>query len=150
MKKKLVLFFVLIGLTQVYGQNVDYNDSGGYLAGGYDVVAYFNKSPKKGKNKFSIKHNGTKLKFASQKNLKTFTANPKKYLPQYGGWCAYAMAINGEKVSINPKTYEIRNGKLYLFYNKYFTNTLDSWKTEKTAMLVQKANTNWKKIKNKD
>lgn len=149
MKKRLVLFFVLIGLAQAYGQKVDYNDANGYLASGYDVVAYFSKKPQKGNSKFTFKYQQTKLKFISQKNLNIFKANPTKYLPQYGGWCAYAMAKTGEKVAINPKTYEIRNGKLYLFYNKYFTNTLDSWKKENPAALVKKANANWKKIKNK-
>ena len=68
-------------------------------------------------------------------------------MPQYGGWCAYAMADKGEKVSINPKTFEIRDGKLYLFYNSWGTNTLDLWKKENVKGLQKKADQNWELIK---
>ena len=61
------------------------------------------------------------------------------------GWCAYAMGAKGEKVSIDPETFKIINGKLYLFYNSYFNNTLKSWnKNEPT--LKAKADVNWKRI----
>ena len=56
----------------------------------------------------------------------------------------------GEKITINPATYEIRNGKLYLFYNAYFTNTLKKWKAEGPAELEKKAQENWAKISSKE
>ena len=63
----------------------------------------------------------------------------------FGGWCAYAMGDNGEKVDIDPETFKIIDGKLYLFYNAYFNNTLNSWnKDEKN--LKNKANNNWSKL----
>lgn len=55
---------------------------------------------------------------------------------------------NGKKVSINPKTFEIRDGKLYLFFNSWGTNTLELWQKEGPEKLQQKADENWKKIKN--
>ena len=72
-----------------------------------------------------------------------FLKNPSKYEPQYGGWCAYAMGSAGEKVEINPETFKIIDGKLYLFYNAYFNNTLKSWNKEETKLKSQ-ADTNWK------
>jgi len=69
------------------------------------------------------------------------------YVPQYGGYCAYAIAKNGKKVSINPKTFEIRDDKLYLFYNSWGTNTLDMWVKQGPEALQKKADSTWEKIK---
>ena len=69
------------------------------------------------------------------------------YVPQYGGWCAYALGAKAKKVSIDPETYEIRDGKLYLFYNAFFNNTLESWLEEGPKELQKKADKNWEKLK---
>lgn len=90
----------------------------------------------------------TKFKFATKAHLETFQSDPTAYLPQYGGYCAYAVAINGKKVSVDPLTYEIREDKLYLFYNKGKNNTLESWRNESPNELVSKADKNWEQIKN--
>jgi len=128
-------------------QSIDYNTKKGYAAEGYDVVSYFNKEVKKGNVKFTTTHDDIKYKFANQKNLETFIANPDKFKPQYGGYCAYAVALNAEKVSVDPETYEIRDGKLYLFYNSWGNNTLESWLKESPNDLKKKGDTNWEKIK---
>lgn len=112
---------------------------------GYDAVSYFSSKPVKGNKQFSFNYGNAIYYFSSQINLDLFKANPNKYEPQYGGWCAYAMGNTGEKVEVDPKTYKIIGGKLYLFYNKYFTNTLKTW-NEKEATLLPKANTNWSKL----
>ena len=150
MNKALLLFglFFLSYITS-YGQQIDYNKETGYIANGYDVVTYFSNKAVKGNKNFTFTYDNAKYKFSSKANLEKFKSNPEKYAPQYGGWCAYAMADKGEKVTINPKTFEIRNGKLYLFYNKFFTNTFESWLEEMPNKLVIKANSNWNKIKYK-
>ncbi len=73
-----------------------------------------------------------------------FLKNYKTYEPEFGGWCAYAMGNTGEKVEIDPETFKIINGKLYLFYNAYFNNTLKLW-NKNEATLLKQANTNWTK-----
>ena len=73
-----------------------------------------------------------------------FKKNPAQYEPQYGGWCAYAMGDSGEKVSIDPETFKVLDGKLYLFYNKFFNNTLKSWNKDE-AKLKKSADANWSK-----
>lgn len=143
----LILILGSITTTTIIAQSTDYNDNGNYIAKGYDVVAYFDGQAKAGTKKYVYKYQNTKLKFSSQKNLNRFKKNPTKYLPQYGGYCAYAMGKDGSKVSVNPKTFEIRNGKLYLFYNAYLTNTLKSWKKEGAEQLRKKADKNWEKVK---
>ena len=83
----------------------------------------------------------------SQKNKDAFLSNPKKYEPAYGGWCAYAMGETGEKVKVDPETFKIIDDKIYLFYNFWGTNTLESWNdNEKT--LKEKADKNWKQLTN--
>lgn len=113
---------------------------------GYDPVSYFttNKATK-GKSNIASVYEGITYRFASEQNRAAFKANPAKYEPQFGGWCAYAMGENGEKVSINPETFKIVNGKLYLFYNKFFNNTLKDW-NENENELKQKAEKNWAKF----
>jgi YHS domain-containing protein len=115
---------------------------------GYDPVAYFKQNEAvKGRKEFAVYHMGTTYYFASAANKSAFKENPAQYEPQYGGWCAYAMGSKGEKVSIDPKTYKITNGKLYLFYNKFFNNTLTDWNKDETG-LTNKADVNWGKINN--
>ena len=84
---------------------------------GYDTVAYFTENkPVKGNNQFVTEWKGAKWKFASQKHLDMFTANPEKYAPQYGGYCAYGVA-NDYLVKIEPDQFTIVDGKLYLNYD---------------------------------
>jgi YHS domain-containing protein len=145
--KEVFFIFLISFSTVLFSQQIDYNEQKKFVASGYDVVAYFSKSAVNGSTNYRVTYDRAKYRFSSQKNLDAFKANPKKYIPEYGGWCAYAMADKAEKVSINPKTFEIRNGKLYLFYNALFNNTYESWLEEMPIELIKKADVNWSKIK---
>lgn len=145
--KKLLFLFFLVSLT-AFSQKNNYNLKKGYVANGYDVVSYFNNKAEEGKNEFVVEFEGVKLKFSSKQNLDKFNKSPKKYIPEYGGYCAYAIGAKGKKVSINPETFEIRDGKLYLFYNKGKTNTLNLWLNEGAEDLQKKADINWQKFIN--
>lgn len=84
---------------------------------GHDPVAYFTESrPVKGEKKFSTDYNGAEWRFASAENLEAFKAAPEKYAPQYGGYCAWAVAQNYTARG-NPANWKIVEGKLYLNYN---------------------------------
>ncbi len=144
MKKILMLLIFVTSLS--FGQKSHYNIQKGAVAKGYDVVSYFNNTAKKGDKQYALKHDGVTFLFSSQENLNAFKKDPTKYIPQYGGYCAYAIGIKGSKVSINPETFEIRDGKLYLFYNRGRTNTLELWTTEGAEKLRDQADKNWKKI----
>jgi YHS domain-containing protein len=112
---------------------------------GYDPVSYFSGEPLEGKSNLLHTVNGVTYYFSTAENLALFKMNPSKYEPAYGGWCAYAMGETGEKVKIDPETFKIVDGKLYLFYNFWTNNTLTEWnKNEKP--LKSKADQNWKKI----
>jgi len=109
---------------------------------GYDPVSYFIESPLRGKEEFAYTYKGVIYWFANSGNKNTFINNPQKFEPQYGGWCAYALGLEPQKVKVDPETYKIVDGKLYLFYNFGFTNTLKSWNKEEDTLL-QKADNNW-------
>jgi YHS domain-containing protein len=126
----------------------EYNLEKGFVAEGYDVVGYFNNKAEKGDIKFITTYDRVKFKFSTKENLETFKKAPKKYIPAYGGFCAYALGAKGKKVSIDPETFEIRDGKLYLFYNSWGTNTLKLWKKENPEKLKEKADKHWKNINN--
>ena len=86
--------------------------------GGYDAVSYFQEGgPKEGLKDFSIQHKGATWYFTNQENLDLFTADPEKYSPQYGGYCAYAVAID-QTAKGDPLQWYIEKDKLYLNINK--------------------------------
>ena len=123
--KFLSLLLITFISCAVNAQQIDYNLKKGAVAEGYDVTEYFNNKAVKGNKAYTTAHDNAEYRFSNQENLEKFKANPAKFIPQYGGYCAYAMADNGKKIDINPKTFEIRDEKLYLFYNAWGTNTLD-------------------------
>lgn len=146
----LLLFFVVqIGQAQTQAKRIkEFNLENKLALQGYDPVAYFTqKKAVKGKKELSVVHEGVLYYFASNADKELFVKNPSAYEPQYGGWCAYAMGANGEKVEVDPETFKIVNGKLFLFYNAFFNNTLKSWNKDEVN-LNKKADGNWKKFIN--
>lgn len=142
----LCLFFS----TCVFAQTIDYNTKKGFAANGYDVVAYFNNTAQEGSKQFTTTFDGVAYKFASETNLNLFKKNPKRYTPQYGGYCAYAVALKSDKVKINPKSFLIKDDKLYLFYDAWGINTLELWQEKNQNELIEKGDNNWNTIKLKN
>ena len=86
----------------------------GVAVGGYDPVAYFTAhKPVEGRGDILYEWKGVTWRFASEKNRDTFKANPEKYAPQFGGYCAYAVAKGGTAKG-DPQAWTIVGGKLYL------------------------------------
>jgi YHS domain-containing protein len=84
---------------------------------GYDTVAYFTDGRAvKGLDAYTAEYRGAKWKFASQAHLDLFKADPAKYAPQYGGYCAYGVA-QGALVKIDPEQFKVVGGKLYLNFD---------------------------------
>jgi YHS domain-containing protein len=151
--KRNVLFFMLgLLVTGIHAQDQSglrkkqFNLNDGVAISGYDPVAYFasNKAIK-GSKENAVVYNGVTYYFSSAANKEAFKKDPAKYEPAYGGWCSYAMGAKGEKVEVDPKTFKIVNGKLNLFYNKFFNNTLTDWNKDEVN-LKKKADANWEKI----
>lgn len=147
--KKFTLLITLLftSLVALQAQTGHLNlGKSGLAIDGYDPVAYLTTGKAtEGKSAISLAYNGATYRFSSVQNRDLFKASPAKYQPQYGGWCAYAMGATGEKVSVDPETFKIIGGKLYLFYNSFFNNTLKDW-NKNEATLRTNADKNWQKI----
>ncbi len=148
MKRSYLIIIILVGLigqalAQPNARARQFNLEKGLAIEGYDPVAYFNEHKAiKGNKQWNTNYEGVTYWFGSATNKESFLKDPKKYEPQYGGWCAYAMGATGEKVEIDPETFKILNGKLYLFYHSWVNNTLPKWNKDE-ANLKQKADKNW-------
>ncbi|MEO6669565.1 MAG: YHS domain-containing (seleno)protein [Ferruginibacter sp.] len=147
MKKIILALFVLLTVTIANAQTVvrvkQFNTEKSIAIQGYDPVAYFiaNKAIR-GDKKFIAIAEGITYYFSTAANKELFIKDYKKYEPQYGGWCAYAMGASNEKVEIDPETFKIDNGRLYLFYHSWVNNTLTKWNKNEAA-LRGKADKNW-------
>ncbi len=150
MKKSISLILLLFIFTFSLAQSNEtrkknFNIKKEIAIEGYDPVSYFDNKPTEGKEDVKFIYNGIVYLFRSTANLNKFKANPEKYEPAYGGWCAYAMGESGEKVKVDPETYKILDGRLYLFYNYWGTNTLTDWNKNEMP-LKSKGDQNWKKF----
>ena len=121
-----------------------FNAGDDLAASGRDVVAYFNLSGGDGvlgRSEFMMKHKGTTLHFANAENLATFQADPDKYAPRFGGYCAYAVSKGGTATT-QPDTWTIHEGKLYLNFN---LTVRDIWRQDISGN-VAKADANWPSV----
>ncbi len=111
-------------------------------AGGYDTVSYFEAGqPTKGSSDYTAEYKGATWRFANAENLARFTANPERYAPAYGGYCAWAVS-QGYLAKGDPKHWTIRDGRLYLNYNQ---SVQDQW-LEDPDGFIQQADMNWPKV----
>ncbi len=114
----------------------------GLAVHGYDVVAYFTKGePTVGTAKYSTVYKDATYRFASETNLDAFEDNPERFLPQYGGFCAYGVAV-GAKFDGDPHLWRIVDGKLYLNLNEDVQRT---WEKDISAY-IKRADRNWTRI----
>jgi len=125
------------------------NDQGVFLDG-YDVVAYFNANEAiPGLAQYSVESHGAQFYFTSDANMQAFKANPAKYMPKYGGFCAFAVANEKGKLKSNPKTFKLYNGELLMFFDDLYEgkrfNTIVPWNADERA-LHAKAEENWPKL----
>jgi YHS domain-containing protein len=153
MKKYISLWACLVFLGMHFQANaqknqrmLQYNLEKGLAIEGYDPVTYFTLGKAmEGKKSNSLTYEGVTYYFSSATNKELFNKDPRKYEPQYGGWCAYALGEKNEKVDIDPETFKIINGKLYLFFNAWGNNTLTKWNKNESKLKVA-ADKNWQAI----
>lgn len=151
--KTLAMLFFAFGLTNfalaqsnTSARKQQFNLENNVAIQGYDPVAYFTQNKAvKGSSANSVTYKNVTYRFATPADKEAFQKNPDQYEPQYGGWCAYAMGATGEKVEIDPETFKVKDGKLYLFYHSFLNNTLPKWNKDETN-LHKKADDSWAKF----
>ena len=117
---------------------------GNVAINGYDPVAYFTESaPVEGSSEFTQEWNGATWRFASAENRDLFTANPEAFAPQYGGYCAWAVA-QGYTASTDPEAWSVVDNKLYLNYSK---GVQAQWE-EDIPGNITKGDANWPSVLN--
>ncbi len=142
-----VLFVAIAGLTapaQAAKDPVYTGTFSSVAASGHDPVAYFTQGmPVEGSKEFESTWNDATWRFSSAENKAMFDAEPEKYAPQYGGYCAYAVS-QGYTASTVPEAWSIVDGKLYLNYSLGVRKTWD----QDRAGYIASANKNWPDVLN--
>lgn len=150
MKQIIVAIIFAVFIVPNINAQIDPVNEQGLAIGGYDVVAYFDGEAQSGFAAFSQQHEGVNYQFSTKANMEKFAASPSQYLPQFDGYCAWGVAAKQSKFPINPETFDIVDGKLYLFFNGPFDgepfNTLQPWNAE-TTKLADEGQKQWPTMK---
>ena len=137
-KIALTIFCVFTFSTSAAG-TLQYSTENGAI-NGYDPVSYFtNDQAERGSANITTEWNGAVWHFTSDAHRELFIANPEKYAPQYGGFCALGMAHGGD-VPTNPEAWTIHEGKLYLNMIEEVSTT---WRYSPDK-LIERADLKWK------
>jgi len=144
MKRTLIIAAIAVfSAVHAFAQQSEIFVSGGKAIKGYDPVAFFTQSKAvKGADSLSYSWKNATWLFASKEDLDAFKANPEKYAPQYGGYCAYGTA-QGHKAPTQTDTWTVANDKLYFNYN---AKVKELW-TKDQADFIKTADQKWPEIK---
>lgn len=143
-KVSTIALFVMLSIDGMGQKSEIYNTKAGAIRG-YDPVAYFvSGKAEKGDTLLTQSYKGADWYFASPQNLQTFKANPEKYIPQFGGYCAYAVSQNYTYAG-DPLAFTVVDGKLYLNASP---SVAKKWSANREEY-IQNANTNWPAVLNK-
>lgn len=139
----LLLSTLSISAWAGFDTETDQND---VILAGHDAVAYHTEGKAiVGKAQYTVSHNNAIYRFSSSANRDKFRANPEKYAPAYGGYCAYGLSL-GKKFSVDGKAFEVVNGILYVNKNLAVYKT---WRKDIPGN-IKKADAKWPQVKNTD
>jgi hypothetical protein len=134
----------LVG-AEARNQSLNADDTGLAIEG-YCPVAYLESNEAQmGERRYRYE-SGATFHFTSKRARDTFSAQPEKYLPAYGGWCAYAMATENRKVKSNPQAFKVIGGRAYLFQKDPTKDALALWEQGNEGELIKKADEFWNSL----
>lgn len=138
--------FTLLWVIPFFLNASFYTDGNTQLAlNGYDVLTYYDDaSPNPGLREYTTRYSSAQWRFISAENLEAFLRNPEQYVPQYDGWCAWAVA-NGNLSPSNPNFFIIQDDKLYMMCSE---SAISNWLEDPEGSL-KRANANWPALKNR-
>jgi len=143
MKRLMFTSFFTLCMIGVFAQQGEVFSTTAGAISGYDAVAYFKENkPVKGKKEFAYTWRDAAWYFSSKENRDAFIADPEKFAPQYGGYCAYGTA-EGHKAPTQSDAWTIVNDKLYFNYNK---DVKKLWMKDQPGF-IRKADENWPVVK---
>jgi len=125
----------------------EYNvDEAGLALRGYSPVAYFEGRAEPGSAEWSLTHRGITYRFADAAERDRFAADPERYEPAFGGWCAYGISL-GIRWDADPEAFRLVDGRLFLFSRTSEADARDLWEREKDpADLVRRADRYWRSL----
>ena len=143
--KTIIFSFIILGVLSLQAFSAQEHLVNTVGVNGYDLVSYYTeKRPLRGNGNYVAVNDGVTYLFSSEENKQAFEKNPEKYLPAYGGWCAFGVSV-GKKFSADPEVWEIVDGKLYMNLDP---SIKIMWR-EDIPGNIKKADKNWPKIKDK-
>lgn len=123
-----------------------YNVPGhGVALQGFSPVSYFEGRAEQGSALFAVEHEGVTYHLAHARQVATFRENPGKYVPAYGGWCAFGMSVD-DKFPVDPTAFAIVDGRLLLFLRNDGIDARELWMSGKERELLSKAGAHWTKV----
>jgi len=138
-KFKSVVAGIALSLLSLTAHAGEFNEHDGIAIKGYDPVAFFkDNKPVRGNDDLRFDYKGSTFVFASQENRAAFASDPERYAPQYGGYCAFGTA-RGYKADIDPSTFTVVDGRLYLNYNAQVQH---EWNADR-ARFIHQADERW-------
>ncbi|MEQ9592022.1 MAG: YHS domain-containing (seleno)protein [Cyclobacteriaceae bacterium] len=146
-KSILVVSAILVSTFTFAQDKKAYNiDDSKIALQGYSPVSYLDLGiAQVGLKEYKASYNGLNYYFTSQDQKKTFDANPTKYLPQYGGFCAFGVSV-GAKFRVDPNKFLVKDGKYFLFLYDLEVDAQQLWLAGKHKDLLSTADTNWNKL----
>lgn len=143
---KPIAVLTTLGLLASIAHAGEFNESNGVAIKGYDPVAYIRQNkPVRGHPDLRFDYKGSTFLFTNVDNRAAFAANPEKFQPQYGGYCAFG-AASGYKADIDPASFTVVDGKLYLNYNR---QVQQQWLKD-TPGFIRQADERWPAVQKTD
>jgi YHS domain-containing protein len=143
----LIIFSFILSTATFAQDNMANNiDNSNIALQGFSAVSYADLGlAQRGVKEFKTEHEGVVYYFTSDEQKASFDSNPSKYLPQYGGFCAFGIYA-GAKFRVDPTKFISKDGKYYLFLNNVELDAKQLWLNENEKSLITTANTNWTKL----